>query len=78
MLGHSVCVCAFVCFSAHKRAHQHIHDPDRRAGQPPERERHAHEADQSLHTRGGELDRQVPTMHHGRLYDVPDHQVIWT
>ncbi|XP_076738534.1 anaphase-promoting complex subunit 10 isoform X2 [Maylandia zebra] len=64
--------------SAHKRAHQHIHDPDRRAGQPPERERHAHEADQSLHTRGGELDRQVPTMHHGRLYDVPDHQVIWT
>uniref|UniRef100_A0A8P4GCX6 Anaphase-promoting complex subunit 10 n=1 Tax=Dicentrarchus labrax TaxID=13489 RepID=A0A8P4GCX6_DICLA len=33
---------------------------------------------QSLHAGGGELHRKVPTMHHGRLHDVPHHQVIWT
>ncbi|XP_068611914.1 anaphase-promoting complex subunit 10 isoform X1 [Brachionichthys hirsutus] len=60
---------------ADQRANQHLHDPDRRAGQSPERQRHAHAADQSVHAGGGELHRKVPTMHHGGLHDVPQHQV---
>lgn len=63
---------------ADERADQHLHDPDRRAGQPPERPRHSHAADQSLHAGGGKLHWEVPTMHHGRLHDVPHHQVIRT
>lgn len=66
---------AVVC-SADQRANQHLHDPDRRARQPPERPGHAHAADQGLHAGGGELHREVPTMHHGGLHDVPHHQVI--
>lgn len=67
-----------VCVLEDKRAHQHLHDPDRCARQPPERQGHTHAADQSLHAGGGELHREVPAMHHGRLHDVPHHQVIWT
>lgn len=58
-----------------EQSHQDLHDPDRRVGQPPERTGHAHAADQSLHSRGGELHRQIPTMHHCRLHDVPHHQM---
>jgi len=65
-----------MCLSADKRANQHLHDPDRGAGQPPERQRHAHAADQSVHASGGEFHRQVPTMHHCRFHDVPHDQVI--
>lgn len=68
----------FFFFLADKRADQHLHDPDRGAGQPSEWQRHAHAADKSLHASGGELHWKVPTMHHGGLYDVSHHQVIWT
>lgn len=67
---------SLLCLPADQRAHQHLHDPDRGSGQPPERPGHAHAADQGLHAGGGELHRQVPTMHHGGLHDVPHHQVI--
>uniref|UniRef100_A0A672HA98 Anaphase-promoting complex subunit 10 n=1 Tax=Salarias fasciatus TaxID=181472 RepID=A0A672HA98_SALFA len=66
------------CFPADERAHQHLHDPDRGSGQPPERQGHAHAADQGLHAGGGELHREVPALHHRGLHDVPHHQVIGT
>lgn len=61
---------------ADERANQHLHDPDRGAGQPPERQRHSHATDQSLHAGGRKLHRKVPAMHDSRLHDVPHHQVI--
>lgn len=64
--------------SANQRPDQHLHDPDRGPRQPSERPGHAHAPDQGVHARGGELHRQVPTMHHGGLHDVPHHQVIRT
>jgi len=67
------------CFvSAYERSDQHLHDPDRGAGEPSERPRHTHETDQSLHTCRGELHREIPTMHHGRLHDVPHHPMTET
>lgn len=64
-------------FLANKRADQHLHDPDRSVGQSSERQRHSHASDKSLHSSGGELHRQVPTMHHSRLHDVQNDQVTW-
>lgn len=58
-----------------EQPHKNLHDPDRCAGQPPKRSRHAHETDQGLHACGGKFYWQIPTMHHCRLHDVPDHQV---
>lgn len=66
-----------VYMSAYQRANQHLHDPDRGVGQPSERKRHSYETDKSLHTRGREFHWKVPTMHHGRLHDVPHHPVTW-
>lgn len=59
-----------------QQPHPDLHDPDRSASQSPEWARHAHAADQGLHACGGDLHRQVPTMHHCGLHDVPHHQMM--